>query len=274
MSGKNHTYVLKGGKAGYDRLLLLARDRWPGTKALFERAGLSSGMHCADVGCGGGAVSLEMAKIVGPAGSVVGVDMDPVTVELARQEARSRSIENLEFRVGDADDWSEPGTYDVVYSRFLLQHLRDPRSLIKRMWEGVRPGGRLIVEDIDADGWFCEPSNDGFEFFRTAYPRVLRAHGGDPNIGRKLFALFLGLGIPRPELTMVQSLHAGGDVKYLPQTTLRFSADAIVSAGLATPQDVQKAVEGLTAFTEDPTTLISGPRIFQVWSRRGPSDPV
>jgi hypothetical protein len=46
-------YVIRGGKKGYERLLLLARDRWPDTAALFERAGLSPGMRCIDLGCGG-----------------------------------------------------------------------------------------------------------------------------------------------------------------------------------------------------------------------------
>ena len=47
-------YVIRGGQPGYERLLLLARDRWPDTTALFERAGLSPGMRCIDLGCGGG----------------------------------------------------------------------------------------------------------------------------------------------------------------------------------------------------------------------------
>jgi ubiquinone/menaquinone biosynthesis C-methylase UbiE len=49
-----------GGKQGYERLLLLARDRWPDTAALFARAGVSPGMRCIDLGCGGGEVTLEI----------------------------------------------------------------------------------------------------------------------------------------------------------------------------------------------------------------------
>ena len=61
-------YVIRGGKPGYDRLLLLARDRWPDTRALLERAGVSAAVRCIDIGCGGGEVTLEIARLVGPAG--------------------------------------------------------------------------------------------------------------------------------------------------------------------------------------------------------------
>lgn len=46
-------YVIRGGRAGYDRLLLLARESWPDTAALFSRAGIGAGMTCVDLGCGG-----------------------------------------------------------------------------------------------------------------------------------------------------------------------------------------------------------------------------
>jgi ubiquinone/menaquinone biosynthesis C-methylase UbiE len=59
-------YVIRGGKQGYERLLVLARDRWPDTAALFARAGVSPGMRCIDLGCGGGEVTLEIAELVAP----------------------------------------------------------------------------------------------------------------------------------------------------------------------------------------------------------------
>ena len=80
-------YVIRGGKEGYERLLLLARERWPDTAALFKRAGLSPGMRCIDLGCGGGEVTLEIARLVDPGGSVTGVDMDEIKLSLARREA-------------------------------------------------------------------------------------------------------------------------------------------------------------------------------------------
>jgi ubiquinone/menaquinone biosynthesis C-methylase UbiE len=81
------SYVIRGGKPGYDRLALLARERWPDTRALLERAGIEPGIRCADIGCGGGAVTLELARLVAPGGTVVGIDTDEAKLGLARQPA-------------------------------------------------------------------------------------------------------------------------------------------------------------------------------------------
>lgn len=76
--------MIRGGREGYERLLLLARERWPDTAALFKRACLSPGMRCIDLGCGGGEVTLEIARLVDPGGSVTGVDVDEVKLSPAR----------------------------------------------------------------------------------------------------------------------------------------------------------------------------------------------
>ena len=68
-----------------------------------------------------------------------------------------RGVSNVEFLAGNVNDWDEPGAYDVVYARFLLQHLSEPVDMLRRMWAAARPGGRVIVEDPDFDGWCCHP---------------------------------------------------------------------------------------------------------------------
>ena len=260
-------YVIRGGRPGYDRLAVLARDRWPDTRALLRRAGLSGGMRCIDVGCGGGAVTLEMARLVAPGGTVVGVDADEVKLGLARQVAAERQLGNVEFVAADVRDWDEPGGFDVVYSRFLLQHLSDPAGLLRRMWAGVAGGGVLIVEDADFDGWCCDPPNQGFDFFLDAYRRVLGARGGDHAFGRKLRRCFLTTGIPDPQVRLVQSVHQG-EAKTLAWSTLQAVGDAILAEHVATAEELAAALASLRQFTDDPGTLICGPRVFQLWCRR------
>ena len=260
-------YVIRGGRPGYDRLALLARERWPDTRALLGQAGMSAGMRCADIGCGGGAVTLEMARLVAPGGTVVGIDMDEVKVGLARQEAAGRGLGNVEFRVLDVGDWDEPGRYDAVYSRFLLQHLSEPGSLIRRMWAAVRDGGVLIVEDSDFDGWCCEPASEGLDLFLDAYRRVLARRGGDHAAGRRLYSYFLAAGIPGPRVRLVQPVHEG-EARTLAWSTLEATADAILAEGLATANELAAALASLRRLADDQGTLICGPRVFQLWSRR------
>jgi ubiquinone/menaquinone biosynthesis C-methylase UbiE len=91
-------YAIRGGKDGKDRLDILARVMRPTTLELLDRVGLSTGMKCLDVGCGGGHVSLLMAGIVGPQGRVIGTDTDGEILALARKDAEAANVANVEFQ--------------------------------------------------------------------------------------------------------------------------------------------------------------------------------
>jgi ubiquinone/menaquinone biosynthesis C-methylase UbiE len=242
--------------------------RRPDTLELFELVGVGPGMRCLDLGCGGGEVTFDLARLVEPGGRVTGIDMDEVKLELARAAAAERGIANVEFRSANVNDWSEPDTYDLVYCRFLLQHLSRPVDLLARMWASVRAGGAIVVEDADFDGLFCDPPNDGFEFYSRIYPQVLARRGGDHAIGRKLCRYFLEAGIPEPGFRLRQSTGSDSDFKALAYSTLDAFAEAALEEGVATEAELQAALASLEAFARDPATIVGDPRTFQVWRRR------
>ena len=260
--------MIRGGREGYERLQVLAAARRGSTLEFLERAGLRPGMRCVDLGCGGGAVSLELAGLAGPAGSVVGVDMDEAKLELARRAARERGLGNVVFEAGDVNAWAAPGGYDLVYCRFLLQHLAGPVELLRRMWDAVRPGGVLAVEDADLEGLFCDPDNDGFAFYRRMYAAVLARNGGDPGCARRLVRYFRQAEIPGLSVRLLQGVSWDGDAKVLPLLTLEAIASSIVRVGLAGAGEVAAAIEDLAALTADPAAMVADPGIFQVWARR------
>ena len=269
MAGPNERYTLRGGKPGYDRLRILARERWPSTRRLFERAGVGAGARCIDLGCGGGEVTLEIARRVGPSGRAVGIDIDPVKLDLARAAATERDIGNVEFRLGSVREWGETSAYDMVYSRFLLHHLSDAGGILGRMWSGVRDGGVLVVEDADHEGWAIDPPNPGFDFFRRSLLAVIRSGGGDPTFGRRLYRSFLEAGVPSPQVEMVAPLVLHEEGKEMPWNTLESISDSLLAAGLATAAEVDSALKSLRSATDDPRTIVCGLRIFQVWARKG-----
>jgi ubiquinone/menaquinone biosynthesis C-methylase UbiE len=260
--------VISGGREGYERLRLLARVRWPDTAQLFADVGVGPGQTCLDLGCGGGAVTTELARLVGASGRAVGIDMDEVKLELARADAAEAGLSNIEFRQADVDGWNELEAYDVVYSRFLLEHVSRPLDLLRRMWAAVRPGGSIAVEDADFEGLFSDPPHDAFELWKRLNPEVLEHHGGDPWMGRKLHRLFFEAGIPSPEVRLTQNVSTSGEAKMLPAVTLAAMSESILSAGLASEDELGAAIAGLEAYAADPTTLVAGPRVFQVWSRK------
>jgi SAM-dependent methyltransferase len=233
--------VISGGRLGYDRLQVLARERWPDTAELLERIGVGPPMRCLDLGCGGGDVTMELARLVAREGQVVGIDIDA---------------------------WSADAEYDLVYCRFLLHHLVEPRDLLHRMWAAVRQGGTLAVEDADFAGRFSEPPNEGHEFARRIYDELLRRRGGDPRIGRKLHGYFRELGAPSPGIRLRQGAYVDGEPKTVSLLTLQATADSILAEDLATEDEVAAALSSLAAYTDDPRTLITTPWVFQVWAQK------
>ncbi len=98
-------YVHVGGEEGRDRLRVLARIFAPATAALLDRIEIVAGMRCLDIGCGGGDVSVELARRVGPRGAVTAIDFDGEALEIARREAVQAGLDNLTYR---HIDWSGP----------------------------------------------------------------------------------------------------------------------------------------------------------------------
>jgi len=263
-------YVISGGNAGYKRLQLLARRQRPGTLEVLRLAGVRPGMRCLDLGCGNGDVTFELARLAGPDGSVTGLDMDPVKLGLARDEAAARGLANVTFRTANIRDWHEPGAYDLVFSRFLLQHLAAPTVVLAQMWEAVAPGGVLIATDADLAGHFCDPPNEGFRFYVEKYQQALRLNGGDPDMARKLYRCFLTAWLPEPQVRMTQDLDTDpdGDIKLIALSTLEATMESITSAGLATVAEAEAAYADMAAFIADPHSLVGDPRIFSVWAYR------
>jgi ubiquinone/menaquinone biosynthesis C-methylase UbiE len=102
------------------------------TISWLEAAGLGPGMRCLDLGCGGGDVTLAIARLVGSTGSVLGIDMDAVKIELAGREAADEQLSNVEWRTGDAAVLDAAAEFDLVYARLLLTHLPDPVAVLEQ----------------------------------------------------------------------------------------------------------------------------------------------
>ena len=125
---RTDNYVIRGGVQGRERLRLLAEVMGPGTGSLLTEVGVPAGATCLDVGCGGGDVTCELARAVGPSGRVIGVDLDPIKIDIAAREAHEQGIANVAFECRDVTKWEPPELFDLVYARFLLTHLVNPAA--------------------------------------------------------------------------------------------------------------------------------------------------
>jgi SAM-dependent methyltransferase len=263
------TYAIRGGVEGARRLDLLAQTMAPTTEALLAIAGLAPGMRCLDLGCGAGHVSRILAARVGPRGRIVGLDFDPVKLEAARHECVAEGLGNVEFRVADVTSWREPDTYDLVHGRFIVSHLADRPRIVASLCESLVAGGTLVLEDIDFTGAFCWPPNDGYASYCRLYDAVIGRRGGDANAGAQLYGFCLAAGLEDVRVQVIQPTHSGhAAAKGLSLSTLVNIADAVVAEGIATREEIAAAIASLEALTQDPTSLVALPRIFQVWGRK------
>jgi Methyltransferase domain len=214
-------------------------------------------------------VTRSLARRVGPRGRVVGVERDPVKLAAARAETEGAGLGNVDYREGDVTTWSEPDTYDVVYGRFIISHLQDRQGFTVRLREALRTGGTLILEDIDFTGAFCHPPNAAFTRYCELYLKVIDRRGGDANVGPRLYQLCLGAGLREVQVQAVQPMHCGTcEEKSISLSTMVNIADAVLAEGLASAAEVAETIAGLTAFTEDPESIIGCPRVFQVRGRK------
>jgi SAM-dependent methyltransferase len=125
-------------------------ESFAGTSNPFSMGELAAGERVVDVGCGAGIDSLIAAKMVGPAGAVVGVDMTVAMLEKARTAADG--VDNVEFQQGFGEEIPVPdGWADVVISNGVLNLMPDKARALAEMARVLKPEGRLQLVDILVD---------------------------------------------------------------------------------------------------------------------------
>jgi ubiquinone/menaquinone biosynthesis C-methylase UbiE len=128
---------------------------------------LRAGMSALDVGCGSGAITAGIAKMVGLGGAVVGLDRDDANLTIARQE--HPDIGNLRFEKGDILSFDSERRFDIVTAARTLQWIGEPDRAIVQMKKAVKAGGRIVILDYNLEDtrWEPEPPADFIRFYRA-----------------------------------------------------------------------------------------------------------
>ena len=247
------TYVL--GTEERRRLELLEECLDPMTTRSLDAIGVKPGWRCLELGGGGGSVTRILCDRVGPGGRVAAVDLD--TRFLEEIEA-----DNLDVHSCNVLTDGIPGdAYDLAHARLLLMHLPTRDQFVGEMAATLRPGGWLVVEDLDAtalfalsDGIYAEMLGKAIEAFHMA--------NAASTFGRQIPALFDAAGLEDVEATCELMTYRGGSTAaQMYMTSMDQLRPALLAVGATEDQ-----LEDLRHVLSDPAKWFTG---FAVYSVRG-----
>lgn len=180
-------YTLGATDAEHRRLIDLASHEEHRVIEACRRAGIGEGATVIDLGCGplGGLAAL--ARVVGPTGTVIGIDASAAALEKARS-----ILPHLRFLQADVNELSleqlQIEGADLAYSRLMLLHQASPARVLRRIATLLRPGGVVIAHepsDLPAHAPASEPHVPAMTRVWELVIAAARARGANTDFGRK-----------------------------------------------------------------------------------------
>ncbi|MEB3983047.1 class I SAM-dependent methyltransferase [Mycobacterium sp. 663a-19] len=209
------TYVLGHADAEVQRLLLQGRLYNDYTEHALRLAGLRPGMRVLDVGSGPGDVSFIAARLVGPTGTVLGVDVAPEMIELARARAAEKGLTTVQFMQSPIDAIALDEPVDAVIGRLILMHLPDPAATLRQLSNRVRRGGVVAFSENDITDTRSIPELPLFRRVTAGIVRAFEAMGLSARFGTTLHTVFHDAGLGAPHLTLGAPVGTAADAGIL-----------------------------------------------------------
>jgi ubiquinone/menaquinone biosynthesis C-methylase UbiE len=240
-------YAFRRGRGEYERLIDQAGIFGPLTERMLRRAGIRAGMHVLDIGCGAGDLSFLVSALVGPEGSVTGVDIDSDAIGVAEQRRAAQANTNVSFRQADARALDPGRLFDAAVGRFVLMFMHDPTEALRLFAERVRPTGILaFCEQAASVTATSENSQPALTALLALFTSVFQRSGAWPDIGTELYSRMRDAGLqpcPRPLAEFV--LHPAHDTLTYRRWAqfARSMLPKIVEYGLGTEEEIRHSVE-------------------------------
>jgi SAM-dependent methyltransferase len=223
------------------RLALIEAWLDPHSVRAFEEHGVQPGWRCLDVGAGGGSITQWLCERVGPAGSVVAVDADTRFLE-------KLGAPNLEIVRADVEQEELPrAAFDLVHTRFLLQHLPGRDRVLEKLAGALKPGGLLLVFDSGGAPPVSLQQPERFARFGGAIFQAALNGGWDlawaPSLPQRLLALGLEDVRARSFRELVWG-GPGGFTAFVAESTERLR-DRLLATGLIEAAEADASIETL-----------------------------
>lgn len=217
------------------------------TAAMFRAAGISPGMHVLDLGSGAGDVALLVSDLVGPTGSVLGLDSDHNSVDWATRRMAEAGRTNIRFQVCEFNEFAERRPYDALVGRFILMYLPDPAGVLRKLSAQLRGGGVIAFfePDFTVPG-VAFPDVPLFRQCEAWFVAAMRASGACIDMGMRLHQTYRAAGFVKAG-SLVSHLSGCGlapGVATLFAETIRSLLPKIEQHGIAKHDEVE--IETLT----------------------------
>jgi SAM-dependent methyltransferase len=217
---------------------------------------LFPGAQVLDVGCGPGTILGAVASTHRSTRGT-GVDLGPIRIRQARE--KNASNPRVQFVRGDVQELQfGSGTFDVVYSRMLLQYVPDKDKAVAEMVRVCKPGGTVLMQDLDGQLVWHYPEDALMQQTVTRVLASLRDSGFDPFVGRKLFWLARSAGLDNIRVQgEVYHLIAGAvDAAILKQWELKLAiAKPRMQEALGSGYEADEEIRRFLGYLRRPDTL-------------------
>jgi ubiquinone/menaquinone biosynthesis C-methylase UbiE len=261
-------YVVGHDEHEQNRLMEQARRFRPLTENLFRRAGLRPGMKVLDIGCGVGDVAFLAAELVGPTGSVLGIDAEERAIETAKRRAAELHFGNVSFVQGDfrKHGWSDE--FDAAVGRLVLMYQGDPVAALEAVRAALKGGGIAIFQEMDfARLPFMYPQVPLYERCAEWAFAALRRSGAHMDMGSRLSEYYQQAGFPRPQLTY-EAYVGYEECADMVADIVRSALPGIVRFGIASAEEVQIDTlhERLRGAVKG--SVLTSPTLIGAWSAK------
>lgn len=230
-------YSLGHSRDELDRLTRQAAVLRPITERLLRAAGIGPGMRVLDLGCGTGDVTMLAAELVGPSGSVTGIDRSADAVAAAADRARSAGLEAARFVQSAAADFEDPAGFDCVVGRYVVIHQPDPAAFLATAARLARPGGVIAFHEMDVlrGAW----SLPRVPLVQETSDLIIRAGSSvspHADAAGRFIEFFAAAGLPEPKLFSENIVGGGNDTPLygMLADTLRSMLPLLAGEGITT----------------------------------------
>jgi len=203
------------------------------TLRAFQDAGIVPGMRVLDIGCGSGDVSITVGGLVGPSGSVLGLDRGGTAIQDATEKAARAGVTHVRFEQHEIDAFQASEPFDVLVGRFILMHQPDPSAALRAAAANVRAGGMVVMIESHMEllrtGGHSAPHSPLYETIIDYKSRVVMGAGANLHAGGNLRRTFLEAGLPEPSCRLEARVEGGRDsiyYEYVEQSVLSMLPEA------------------------------------------------